>query len=172
MDVCGSESRGVIILYSDIKDVSSMPQPPVEIGALVDLAYVVSFSHLEFALHRVLYNQSKKGHLNALPSHICYALSSSKNIPDTQKKYLPSGDTSNAAYLLIDPSDEYLSTLRSSIAAQSLAVEMTEAHFVTSLVTPEKSTALTAVFKLSPHELKIGSLEDAILMKVAVKEVV
>lgn len=166
-------SRGVIILYTDIKDVTQLP--PAENGALVDLTYVVSYPHLESALYRVLYNKEVKGFSftggNTLSSNICYALSSSKNVPDTQKKYIPSSTTSSAAYLLIDPSDDYLSTLKGAIASQALAVEvMEEIDFMASLMTTEKVAELAAVFKLSPHELKIGSLEDAILMKIAVKE--
>jgi len=162
------------MLFSDIKDATSFPVP--ESGALVDLAYVVSHSHLESALYRVQFNREKRGSANmsasTISSNIYYALSSSKKMSETQKKYAPSATTTSAAYLLMDPSEESLATLRNTISEQALGVEVPDTNYVSSLMTAEKATELAAVFKLSPHELKIGSLEDAIIMKIAVKEIV
>lgn len=165
-------NRAVIVLFSGVKD--ALKFPPAQNGAVIDLANVVSFLHLESALYKVLFNLEKRGfsssNIGAIPSNICYALSSSKKTSETQKRYLPSISTKNAAYLLINPTDEYLESIRNTIAEQELGVEENSTSFVSSLLSAEKATELAALFKLSPHELKIGSLEEAIIMKVAVKE--
>lgn len=168
-----TDSRAVILLFSEVKDASKLP--PASCGAIVDLAFVVSYLHLESALFRVQFNRHKRGsmHDEAISSNIYYSLSSSKKMSETQKKYSISATTTHVAYLMIDPSDDYLHTLKTSILDQDLAVEVSSdaaSLFVNSLLTQQKATELAAVFKISPHELKVGTLEEAVLMKIAVKE--
>jgi hypothetical protein len=165
-----STSNAIILLYTNVINAELLP--PAIGGVLIDLAYVVSHLHLESALHKVLYNKNsrKKMSTDSIGANICYALSSSKKMSETQKKYMVSSMSTNVAYILVDPTDEYLQSLKVSISDKNLAVEVTDTAFVESLMTPEKATELIAAFKISPHELKVGSLEDAILMKIAVKE--
>lgn len=165
-----STSNAIILLYTNVINAELLP--PAIGGVLIDLAYVVSHLHLESALHKVLYNKNsrKKMSTDSIGANICYALSSSKKMSETQKKYMVSSMSTNVAYILVDPTDEYLQSLKVSISDKNLAVEVTDTAFVESLMTPEKATELVAAFKISPHELKVGSLEDAILMKIAVKE--
>ena len=162
----------VIIIYTDIKDSTKLPV--ARQGALVDLSYVVSHTHLEASLCRVRYNKQKRGHMSdgAVRDNIYYSLSSTKKMAEAQKKYMISESTTCAAYLLLDPSSEYINSIRNNIMEQDLAVEVTDPAFIGATVTEEKAMLLAGAFKLSPHELKIGSLEEAILMKIAVKEVV
>lgn len=156
--------RSSVMLFSGVEDPLDIIIPPDE-GAVIDLIHVVSLFQVEVAIRKALLNMKNNCMKSKnIQSEICYYLTPLKNINDSVRKLSPSAKTTAIAVILVKPSSDTMARLNQIRGIQE------DACLFERLMTPEKASGLVEFFKVTAEEVEISGLEDAILMKIAVKE--
>jgi hypothetical protein len=164
----------VLVFYSNLKSCELRLDP--NHGTIINLKYVASFFSLLRAIEKVnqkLENSSHNGEkMKSLQIEICSQLSVSKNVKEIMKiAQIPVKSETDSypdiAVIFHDLLVANQETLLSGIEGDEVDGNL---HLET-LLTEEKIQFLINYMKLSPEELSLCSLEDAVAMKIAVKDV-
>ncbi|KAK9809265.1 hypothetical protein WJX72_012397 [[Myrmecia] bisecta] len=137
-------------------------QLPVEC-VFVNATLVPDLIVLRAAAHKALTaDQRQRLKTKSLHSEMLYNISGSKHIGETLKRF---GIAEGSQHLLVarfDASEEDAAAIKAVVAGQPVALE--QLHTLTDTAT------VTKYYKISPEELKIGSLADAILCRIAARD--
>lgn len=136
--------------------------------ALVDMACICSAFHLKLAVMKAALNQ-RNGNMKtrSLSSEILYLVSGTKNITEALKNFKVKSDSETIAVVFsADGSKDSMQPLLDCVGGRLL----NEEEFDSSLSETRRSE-IAKLFKISAQELQSSSLEDAVVMKLATKDV-
>lgn len=156
--------------------------------AVIDLANVVSDFHLRNAiLKAVLCRATGSGFrskTSSFSSEVMYNLSGTGKITETEKQFNISSYSNSIAVVGTICAPEVLSTLNNSDSSvrlaqyESLCALVNGARFDPALLlsdsefsNDDKKLRLVKMFKITPQEMEISTLEDCVITRLAVKEV-
>ena len=139
---------------------------------LVDLSWVVGHEHLYFAITRALMAESQAVmKTKDLGSEIHYNLSVSCNINETIKQFSVKTESTDIALALIDKSEDQVQSML-SLLPEGMPISLCNFPFPgSSGSTSENLEPLKKFFKLSYEELEMSNIQDAVLTKIAVKDI-
>jgi len=136
-------------------------------GAVVDLSLVCSVFHLRAATHKALLNETNSTmKTKALSSEILYQLSTTTKISDSLQQYKVKEDSKLVAIVVVDE-DPTATALLSTIQGTSFDLSLLNSA---EYLTPEKASVVAKLFKVTPQELEISSLESAVVNRLAIKD--
>ncbi|GAB5367730.1 hypothetical protein AAMO2058_001256000 [Amorphochlora amoebiformis] len=151
--------------YEDVKNASKLSEDVKNSGevdyVLVDAQYVVDGFQIAVAVNRAI--ESQKIHLmdtKSLPTEVLYNLSPSTNISGGLKKHGVSPDTTRIVLVAFKPPSKRV-------------LSIVEGQLISSLEGLRKKAdekILQKYYKIPDLELKIGTLLDAIVTRLAAKE--
>jgi hypothetical protein len=153
-----------VILFTNVKSISGGMNPNQ--GTIVNLKYVASLFSLLRAVYKTnlkLENGDQK--IKNIESEICYHLSPSKNVREFSKISHIDADTREVAVILhnsIENAESFLSGIEG---------DETDCTLFDTLLTDEKIQFLINYLRLSTEELSLSNFEDAVAMKLAIKDV-
>jgi EKC/KEOPS complex subunit CGI121/TPRKB len=156
--------------FKDVKNASlvkSFYKEDVRIG-LVDLHLVGSEFHLRTATLKSLLNEHlSRMKTKTLFNEILYQLSPTTNINGSAEQFGIKNDTTVFAMIFVD----------SDVSAHHIIIEQIDGtEFDISLLDKldfldeEKTARIVKYFKLTPHELEISPLDDALASRLATKD--
>jgi tRNA threonylcarbamoyladenosine modification (KEOPS) complex Cgi121 subunit len=157
----------VIVFYSNVRGCGSSIDP--NHGTIINLKYVTSLFSLLRAIEKAnlkFENQSEEKMMKNFQMEICSQLSVSKNVKEIIKVAQVGSDSHEIAVILRDTILDNHETILSEIEGDEA-----DANLLVTLLTEEKKQSLTNYMKLTTEELSLCSFEDAVAMKIAVKDV-
>lgn len=136
--------------------------------ALIDLSLVTGKLHLFFGIARALRAESTSSlKAKSLAAEIIYQLSSSGNINESAKHFCASSSSKDIAIVTVDQKAVY-DVLRSNVGdIFANEVSISDAFESRMASTP----LIVKVFKITQTELSVSGLEDAVLTKIAIKDI-
>ncbi|TNM91388.1 EKC/KEOPS complex subunit TPRKB [Takifugu flavidus] len=163
------DHRVTQVLFKDVKNAAELRQSAVAgkiNAALIKPAMVVnSFQVLVAANKAVHLQKTGKMKTRSLYSEIIFSLSPTNNISEAFKRFgIADGDDS-VLLVLVHSEDEsqLLADIKSMVNGQQVPVED-----VSSLTDQEK---IKKFYKVTPQEEKCGTLLDAVVCRMAIKDV-
>ncbi|XP_072311089.1 EKC/KEOPS complex subunit TPRKB [Eucyclogobius newberryi] len=157
------------MLFKDVKNAAELKQSAVEgkfNGALISPTMVFSpFQALVAANKAVHLQKIGKMKTRSLFSEIIFNLSPTNNISEAFKRFGISDGDSSVLVVLVHNQDDAppLSEIVNRVAGQQIPV-----HDISSL---SDTTKVKKFFKITPQEEKIGTLLDAVVCRMAIKDV-
>ncbi|XP_029840864.2 EKC/KEOPS complex subunit TPRKB [Ixodes scapularis] len=168
LDRSGSKLAS-ILLFADVQNSAQLTQMAVD-GAIsacvVRASLIVDLFQLQCAVQKALANR-RNGTMKtrSILSEILYQLAPTKNISDSLKQLgAHENDTSVVVVLVDDPDDKHCAKLLESARGERAPLEKLSA-----LSDPQ---ALRKLFKITDKELAVGSLLDAVVTRMAVKDTI
>lgn len=129
----------------------------------IDLQLVASLFQIEIAIHRALLNEQRCNmKMKTFESEVKYYLSPSKKSLDSMRYFDVNNSSPHIAVVYFNK--EYISELNSR--TEGTLVDPSNFQFIPD---DQKLRAIISHYDLSEQELAIGSLEDAVLMKIVAK---
>jgi hypothetical protein len=153
----------VVILFTNVKSISGGINPNQ--GTIVNLKYIASLFSLLRAVHKVNLKLENDEKIKNIQTEICYQLSPSKNVKEFSKISHIDSETREIAVILhnsIENEESFLSGIEG---------DEVDGTLFESLLTEDKINFLIGYLRLSSEELSLSSFEDAVAMKLAVKDV-
>ena len=136
-------------------------------GAVVDLSLVCSVFHLCAASHKALLNETNSTmKTKALSSEILYQLSTTTKISDSLQQYKVKEDSKLIAIVVVDE-DPTATALLGTVQGTPFDLALLNSA---AYLTPEKASTVAKLFKVTPQELEISSLESAVVNRLAIKD--
>lgn len=136
-------------------------------GAIVDLSLVCSMFHLRAASHKALLNESQGTmKTKSISAEILYQLSATTKINDSLQQYKVKEDSAMIAVIVVDQ-DPTLMELLSDVQGKVLDLALLGSA---SFLTVDKATSIAKLFKVTPQELEIATLESAVVNRLAIKD--
>ncbi|KAL3182171.1 hypothetical protein MRX96_035190 [Rhipicephalus microplus] len=158
-----------ILLFSDVTNCSELRQLVLS-GCLqvclIRASLVADIFQVQCAVAKALANHSS-GHMKtrSLLSEILYVLGPSGSIGDSLRQMgAQDADTTIVVVRLDDPGDCFLKTLTERIKGRQLPLD--------SIPQFTDTGALTKMFKVTEKELTVGTLLDAVVTRIALKNTV
>lgn len=141
----------------------------------VNLELVVDDFHILNALHRSLQNaQVGKMKTKTLPAELLYQLSSTGKINEAIKQFSVSETTTDLAVVFLALNEEVAaqySSVYEDVCSRIPATEFPLSELEGRLLTAEKKSKISKVFKLTPREITSSRFSDAISMRLAMKDI-
>ncbi|CAL9682993.1 unnamed protein product [Knipowitschia caucasica] len=157
------------MLFKDVKNAAQLRQRAVEgkfNGALISPTLVVSPFQVLVAVNKAVHLQNiGKMKTRSLYSEIIFNLSPTNNISEAFKRFgISDGDCSVLIVLVHKQNDTpSLSDIVSQVNGEQVPVQ--------DLSSLSDATKVKKFFKISPQEEKIGTLLDAIVCRMSIKDV-
>lgn len=157
------------VLFRDVKNAAELRQSAVEgkfNGALINPTMLVSPFQVLVAANKAVHLQNiSKMKTRSLYSEIIFNLSPTNNISEAFKRFGISDGDSSVLVVLVHHQDDplLLSDIVSRVDGQQAPVDD-----VSSLSDTAK---IKKFFKIAPQEEKIGTLLDAVVCRMAIKDV-
>jgi hypothetical protein len=153
--------------FTNVTNIDAIHVDPT-IGAVIDLKYVFSFFSLQTAILKAQNNLSEgKMRGKDFQSEVYYHLSMRKNVVEINRMYNPKGSNLDIVVVLNGSFPDVVHQITAQINGT-----MTDQSIMSALLTEEKIAQLQKHFKISDVERSVTNLEDAIVMKIAVKDIV
>ena len=135
---------------------------------IIDLELVVSYYHLFIAMYKSYFN---KLHNNMKTkfylSEVIYQLSSMTKINESLELYKLKLESNMIAIIILEK-DEIITSLLSMIQGDILNIrDISNSKYLHQI----RTNNLIQHYRILPKELEIGSLEDAIITKIATKDI-
>ncbi|XP_076008295.1 EKC/KEOPS complex subunit TPRKB [Genypterus blacodes] len=158
-----------LILFKDVKNAAELRQSAVEgqiNGALINPTMLVSPFQVQVAANKAVhFNKSGKMKTRSLYSEIIFNLSPTNNISEAFKRFgITDGDAS-VLVVLVHEEDE--SQLVSGIAAKVDGQQVS----LKELSSLSDAAKIKKLYKVTSQEEKCGTLVDAIVCRMATKDV-
>uniref|UniRef100_A0A3Q3KZY0 EKC/KEOPS complex subunit TPRKB n=2 Tax=Mastacembelus armatus TaxID=205130 RepID=A0A3Q3KZY0_9TELE len=164
------EHRVTQMLFKEVKNAAELRRSAVDgqiNGALVNPTMLVSPFQVLVAANKALHLQKiGKMKTRSLYSEIIFNLSPTNNISEAFKRFGISDGDESVMVVLVHSQDE--SQIVSDIAAKVDGLQVPVAE-VSSLSDTAK---IKKLYKVTPREEKCGTLEDAVICRMATKDVV
>lgn len=163
-----SDHRVTQVLFKDVKNAAELRQNAVAgkiSAALIKPTMVVnSFQVLVAANKAVNLQKTGKMKTRSLYSEIIFSLSPTNNISEAFKRFGISDGDDSVLVVLVHSEDEsqLLSDIKTMVNGQQIPVEDI------SLLTDQEK--IKKLYKVTPQEEKYGTLLDAVVCRMAVKD--
>uniref|UniRef100_A0A1A8ETF9 EKC/KEOPS complex subunit TPRKB n=2 Tax=Nothobranchius korthausae TaxID=1143690 RepID=A0A1A8ETF9_9TELE len=163
------DTRVTQILYTDVKNAAELRRKAMEgniNGALVNPMMLVSPFQVLVAANKAVHLQTTgKMKTKTLNAEIIFNLSPTNNISEAFKRFGISDGDHSILVVVVHKSDEvqFVSDISAMVDGQQLPVED-----VSSLSDFNK---IKKLFKITPQEEKYGPLLDAVICRMAIKDV-
>ncbi|KAM6895645.1 EKC/KEOPS complex subunit TPRKB [Xenentodon cancila] len=157
------------LLFKEVRNAAELRQRAVEgkiNGALINPTVVVNPFQALVAANKAVHLQTiGKMKTRSLNSEIIFNLSPTNNISEAFKRFgISDGDDSVLVVVVHDKDEQqFLSDVAAVVDGQQVPVED-----VSSLSDPAK---IKKLYKITPEEEKVGSLLDAVVCRMATKDV-
>lgn len=156
-----------ILLFGDVTNCSELRQMVLSGGlqvCLIRSSLVADVFQVQCAIAKVLTNHSSgRMKTRSLLSEILYILGPTSSIGDSLRQMgAQDSDKTLIVVRLDDPEDRHLSTLKEHIKGRQLPLN--------SIPQFTDSQALAKLFKVTEKELSMGSLLDAVVTRIALKD--
>jgi EKC/KEOPS complex subunit CGI121/TPRKB len=138
--------------------------------AVVDLELVCSKFHLTLAAGKALLNEKNATmKTKSISAEILYQLSSSTKINESLKQYGVQNRSSKVAFVFVgEQSSTHGTDLMAQVDGESFDIELLDSPVFLSV---EKISSIVKQFKITPQEMEISSLENAVATRIATKDV-
>lgn len=158
-----------ILLFGDVMNCSELRQMVLGGGlqvCLIRAPLVADIFQVQCALAKALANHSNgRMKTRSLLSEILYVLSPTGSIADSLRQMgAQDSDTTLIVVCLDDPEDKHLNSLKEHIKGRQLPL-----NNIPQFTDPQ---ALAKLFKVTEKELSVGSLLDAVVTRIALKDMV
>ncbi|XP_069012796.1 EKC/KEOPS complex subunit TPRKB [Embiotoca jacksoni] len=163
------DQRVTQILFKEVKNTADLRQSAVEgkiNGALINPTMLLDPFQVMVAANKAVHLQTiGKMKTRSLYSEIIFSLSPTNNISEAFKRFGISDGDDSVMVVVVHNNEEsqLLSDITARVDGQQVPVED-----VSSLSDPAK---IRKLFKVTPQEVKCGSLLDAVVCRMAIKDV-
>lgn len=158
-----------ILLLANVQNSAELTQMAVE-GAIsacfIRASLIVDLFQVQCAVQKALVNRRNgTSKTRTVLSEILYQLAPTRNISDSLKQ-LGAHDTDTAVVVVLvdDPDDRHRAKLLEQLRGERVALDK-----LSELSDPQ---ALKKLFKITDKELAVGSLLDAVVTRMAVKDMI
>ncbi|XP_071509047.1 EKC/KEOPS complex subunit Tprkb-like [Diadema antillarum] len=162
-------SRATLAFFQEIQNVQELKQKLMDReieAAMLTPKLVISPIQVLVAVNKAMHAHSS-GHAKTknVNSEIIFSLSPSSNISESFKRHAMAADDTAAVVVILNDDTEQskLKSIAEQIAGKCVPLHLLSNH------TDEE--LMKARYKISEAELDIGSLEDAVICKIATKDV-
>uniref|UniRef100_G3MMJ2 Kinase binding protein CGI-121 n=1 Tax=Amblyomma maculatum TaxID=34609 RepID=G3MMJ2_AMBMU len=158
-----------ILLYDNVTNCSDLRQMVLNSGlqvCLIRASLVADVFQVQCALAKALANHSNgRMKTRSLLSEILYILGPTGSIGDSLRQMgAQDSDTTLVLVCMNDPEDRHLNSLKEHIKGSQLPLD--------SIPQFTDCKALAKLFKVTEKELSVGSLLDAVVTRIALKDMV
>ncbi|KAI8465262.1 MAG: kinase binding protein CGI-121-domain-containing protein [Monoraphidium minutum] len=164
----GLDSTLSVLLFRDVKNSKELRQKVIAAEvepefAFINAAAVLALLPLQLAAHKALAFQ-RRGKLvtKTLHSELVFNLSGSRHIGESLKRFGVQEDTAALLVARYDATPQDLEYVRGLVVGRE--VPLTELGEVAD------AGAAAKVFKVAKEELAVGSVEDAVACRIAVRD--
>eukprot|EP01088_Endostelium_zonatum_P010181 TRINITY_DN23537_c0_g1_i1.p1 TRINITY_DN23537_c0_g1~~TRINITY_DN23537_c0_g1_i1.p1 ORF type:complete len:197 (-),score=40.12 TRINITY_DN23537_c0_g1_i1:68-637(-) len=157
-----------VLLFVNIQNATNvlneiLRQPELYPVSLLNPKYVSGLHHVQIAANRALYsNKSKQLVTKSLNVELIYNMAAEKNMKQNLKKFGVSEESREVLVGLFNPSQETIDNLCKLIQGEQVDVKL-----AMDKKTYMDPTLIKKHFKISDAELQLGSLEEAVVGRVA-----
>lgn len=163
------DSRVMVFGFENVKNSAELLQSVTDEfrGAVVDLSLVCSKFHLRASAHKAVLNESQSTmKTKSISAEILYQLSTTTKINDSLSQYKVKEDSKLIAIVVVDQ-DPTSMDLLSDVQGTPFDLALLGAA---PYLTEEKAATIAKLFKVTPQELEISSLESAVVTRLAIKD--
>lgn len=163
-----SDTPATVTLFEDVKNVSELKQKlsKKEIDAvMLTPKMLISTFQISAAVNKAIHvHVTRQAKTRTVNAEIIYSLSPSTNISDAFKTFaLGPGDRAVVVVILDDPDQARLLSIAKQIKGVCIPMDQLSKHTDRSMIKKK--------YNISEAELTVGSLEDAVICKMATHDV-
>ncbi|KAK8805449.1 hypothetical protein WA158_002105 [Blastocystis sp. Blastoise] len=138
---------------------------------VVDASKIISLHLLETSLSKVLLKTKYNKKYIASDQHkeILYSFSGSKNLVEAYSFFSVNDSTKKALLISINPTEDTLSMINKLLKENQVHLLSMDASLF--VKTKEEEDCLVSFYGISENELQVGTLEESILMHVAMRDI-
>ena len=133
----------------------------------VSTSYVLNSMHLKVSVHKSLLNKlQSRMKAKSISSEILYQLSPSCKINAAVKQFEATSSSTDIAIILINQTEEIAIQMKNVVVGNEI-----DQNTFDTIIAESKISSICKFFNISAEELLISSVSNALMMKIALKDI-